>query len=60
MSTRDAVLIAAIGLVALGGVAGTAGQLPSYPAAKPGDAGYIAEDPQLARLIGRSGSIVRR
>jgi thiol-disulfide isomerase/thioredoxin len=29
-----------------------AGQLPSYPAGKPGDAGYIAEDPQLARLVG--------
>lgn len=35
------------------GVTGTAGQLPSYQAAKPGDAGYIAEDPRLARLVGR-------
>lgn len=33
-------------------VAGTAGQLPVYPAAKPGDAGYIAEDPQHAALVG--------
>jgi thiol-disulfide isomerase/thioredoxin len=38
-----------------GGVAGTAGQLPTYPASKPGDAGYIAEDPQLTRLIGLPG-----
>jgi thiol-disulfide isomerase/thioredoxin len=32
-----------------------AGQLPNYPAAKPGDAGYVAEDPQLARLVGMPG-----
>jgi thiol-disulfide isomerase/thioredoxin len=32
-----------------------AGQLPEYPAAKPGDPGYVAEDPQLARLVGRPG-----
>jgi peroxiredoxin len=36
----------------------TAGQLPTYPAAKPGDAGYIAEDPQLARLVGRPGPAI--
>ena len=35
-----------------------AGQLPTYPAAKPGDSGYIAEDPQLARLVGRSGPAI--
>jgi thiol-disulfide isomerase/thioredoxin len=38
-----------------GGVAETAGQLPSYPAGRPGDAGYIAEDPQLTQLIGLPG-----
>ena len=36
-------------------VARTAGQKLDYPAAKPGDAGYIAEDPQLARLVGMPG-----
>jgi thiol-disulfide isomerase/thioredoxin len=36
-----------------------AGQLPTYPAAKPGDSGYIAEDPQLARLVGRPGPAIR-
>jgi thiol-disulfide isomerase/thioredoxin len=45
-------LIFAIGLAAVSHVVGEAGQLPTYPAAKPGDAGYIAEDPQLARLVG--------
>jgi thiol-disulfide isomerase/thioredoxin len=32
-----------------------AGQKLDYPAAKPSDPGYVAEDPQLARLVGRSG-----
>jgi thiol-disulfide isomerase/thioredoxin len=36
----------------------TAGQLPTYPSAKPGDSGYIAEDPQLARLVGRPGPAI--
>ena len=36
-------------------VARTAGQKLDYPAAKPGDSGYIAEDPQLARLVGMPG-----
>jgi thiol-disulfide isomerase/thioredoxin len=44
--------ILAFCLCTMTSVAGAAGQLPSYPAAKPGDAGYIAEDPQLARLVG--------
>jgi thiol-disulfide isomerase/thioredoxin len=26
-----------------------------YPAAEPGDAGYVAEDPQLERLVGKPG-----
>lgn len=42
----------AIGFCSLGSLASSAGQLPEYPASKPGDAGYVAEDPQLARLIG--------
>src|SRR5690349_7281677 len=42
-------------LCVLGAAASRAGQLPDYPAAKPGDAGYIAEDPQLARLVGTPG-----
>jgi thiol-disulfide isomerase/thioredoxin len=47
--------IFAICLCTLGSVAATAGQLPSYPASRPGDAGYIAEDSQLARLVGLPG-----
>jgi len=35
-----------------------AGQRPAYPASKPGDAGYIAEDPELARLVGRPGPAI--
>ena len=42
----------------LGSAGSTAGQLPTYPAAKPGDAGYVAEDPQLARLVGRPGPAI--
>ena len=30
----------------------SASQLQEYPASKPGDSGYVAEDPQLARLVG--------
>ena len=54
MSNRYTIIFA-ICLCTIGSVAGTAGQLPSYPAGKPGDAGYIAEDPQLARLVGLPG-----
>jgi thiol-disulfide isomerase/thioredoxin len=42
----------------LGSGRSAAGQLPTYPAAKPGDSGYIAEDPQLARLVGRPGPAI--
>jgi thiol-disulfide isomerase/thioredoxin len=49
---RRYLIILAVCVCALSSVARAAGQLPSYPAAKPGDAGYIAEDPQLARLVG--------
>ncbi len=31
------------------------GQKLDYPAAKPGDSGYVAEDPQLTRLVGAPG-----
>src|SRR4051812_5451076 len=54
MWNRYAIMFA-ICLATTSNVVGEAGQLPSYPAAKPGDAGYIAEDPQLARLIGLPG-----
>jgi thiol-disulfide isomerase/thioredoxin len=53
MNKRRTLLQAvAICLCAVGTVSGRANQLPDYPAAKPGDPGYIAEDPQLARLVG--------
>ncbi len=48
-------VLLAICLSAASGAIGVAGQLPSYPAGKPGDAGYIAEDPQHARLVGMPG-----
>jgi len=54
MSDRYATIVA-IGLCVLGAVGGGANQLPAYPAAKAGDPGYIAEDPQLARLLGMPG-----
>jgi len=47
--------ILAFCLSTLSSVGGTASQLPDYPAANPGDAGYIAEDPQLTRLVGMPG-----
>ena len=53
--TRWYVAVVAICLCAMPSPASIAGQLPGYPAAKPGDAGYIAEDPQLSRLIGVPG-----
>jgi peroxiredoxin len=52
MFNRLAVL-AAIYLCGLGRLANAANSLTNYPAAKPGDAGYIAEDPQLTRMVGR-------
>lgn len=47
--------ILAICLCAIGSVRGAAGQQLDYPAAKPGDPGYVAEDPDLARLVGLPG-----
>jgi thiol-disulfide isomerase/thioredoxin len=52
MFNRYAVMVA-ICLCGLGRLANAANPLTDYPATKPGDAGYIAEDPQLAPLIGR-------
>jgi peroxiredoxin len=52
MFGRYAVLVA-IYLCGIGRLAYAARPLTDYPAAKPGDAGYIAEDPQLAQLVGR-------
>lgn len=52
---------AAILAICLSSVAAAAGQLPNYPATRPGDPGYVAEDPQLARLVGLPGpSLVLR
>lgn len=52
MFSRYAVIVA-IYLCGLSRLANAANPLTNYPAAKPGDAGYIAEDPQLAQLVGR-------
>jgi hypothetical protein len=54
------VFVLAICLSASGIAHSTAGQLPSYPASRPGDPGYIAEDPALARLVGLPGPGVAR
>jgi thiol-disulfide isomerase/thioredoxin len=43
----------AIYLCGLSHLAVAANPLAAYPAAKPGDVGYVAEDPQLAQLVGR-------
>ena len=53
MSKRYVALLALCFCTMSGGRA--AGQKLDYPAAKPGDSGYVAEDPQLARLVGRPG-----
>ncbi len=45
----------AICMCSQGLVANAADGLTDYPAAKPGDLGYISEDPQLARLVGMPG-----
>ena len=54
MGARFAGVLTLCGCI-LGNAGSVSAQLPTYPAAKPGDAGYIAEDPQLARLVGRPG-----
>ncbi|MGC4084907.1 MAG: redoxin family protein [Vicinamibacterales bacterium] len=51
MWSRCAIIVATC-VATAGSAVGAAGQLPSYPAAKPGDAGYIADDQQHARLVG--------
>jgi thiol-disulfide isomerase/thioredoxin len=53
MSKRYVALLALCFCTA--GAGRAAGQKLDYPAAKPGDSGYVAEDPQLARLVGRPG-----
>src|SRR5215831_3695345 len=45
----------AICMCSLGTAANAANPLMDYPTAKPGDAGYVAEDPQLAHLVGMPG-----
>ena len=45
----------AICMCSLGTAANAANPLTDYPTAKPGDAGYVAEDPQLAHLVGMPG-----
>lgn len=52
MSRRYAIVFA-VYLCAFGSLSDAANPLTDYPAAKPGDAGYIAEDPQLAQLVGK-------
>ena len=52
MFSRCSVMFA-IFLCGLSHLAVAANPLTDYPAAKPGDAGYVAEDPQLALLVGR-------
>ena len=53
MSKRYVVLLALF--LCTTSVGRPAGQKLDYPAAKPGDQGYVAEDPQLARFVGRPG-----
>jgi thiol-disulfide isomerase/thioredoxin len=50
MFSRYALLVV-IYLCGLGCLSNAANPLTDYPAAKPGDAGYIAEDPRLAQLV---------
>ena len=52
MFSRCTVMFA-IYLCGLSHLAVAANPLTDYPAAKPGDAGYAAEDPRLALLVGR-------
>ena len=52
MFSRHAVLVSIL-LCGLGPLAHAANSLTDYPAAKPGDAGYISEDPELAHLVGK-------
>ena len=52
MFTRYAFIVI-ICLCGLGRLSHAANPLTDYPAAKPGDAGYVGEDPQLAQLVGR-------
>lgn len=52
MLSRHAVLVSMF-LCGLGPLARAGNPLTDYPAAKPGDAGYVAEDPELAQFVGR-------
>jgi thiol-disulfide isomerase/thioredoxin len=58
MSHRKAAIFGICCVSALAATGSAFGQLPKYPASKPGDAGYIAEDAQHARLVGRPGPSV--
>lgn len=53
--TRSHAALVVVSLCTIAAVRTLAGQLPVYPAAKPGDAGYIAEDPQHDGLVGKPG-----
>lgn len=52
MFSRYAVLVSMF-LCGLSPLARAGNPLTDYPAAKPGDAGYVAEDPELAQFVGR-------
>ena len=59
--TRFHVALVVICFCTVAAARSMAGQLPVYPAAKPGDAGYIAEDSQHDGLVGIPGpSLVLR
>jgi thiol-disulfide isomerase/thioredoxin len=58
MFSRCTVMVA-IYLCGLGRLANAANPLTDYPAAKPGDAGFVAEDPQLAQLVGMPAPNIR-
>lgn len=51
MFSQHAVL-AAVCFCALGRLAYAANPLTDYSAAKPGDPGFVPEDPELAQLVG--------
>src|SRR6187401_3357971 len=58
MCSRSTRAFAICLLTAISAGSAAAGQLPAYPAGKPGDAGYVAEDPAHANLVGKPGPLV--
>jgi len=56
MCSRSTRAFAICLLTAISAGRAAAGQLPAYPAGKPGDAGYIAEDPAHANLVQGPGA----